>query len=204
MPVGWSFCPHPNTAVKMLYYGCTDGLRMLYSVVICGINPDDMAILRNPKWERFAQELAGGKTAGQAYELSGFSPNPANAWRLHQREEIGRRIDEILASRTKALDRAVTSAAVRVGVDEEWVLRKLRMNAVMAMRAGDRAAANRSIELIGKHLGMFIDRKQIDIAYVDDADEYLAKLMELVNAKVVDHEPPAIDYEPAEDDDSVH
>ena len=101
-------------------------------------------------------------------------------------------------------DKALVSAAERVGVDEEWVLRKLRMNAVMAMRAGDRAAANRSIELIGKHLGMFIDRKQIDIAYVDDADEYLAELMELVNAKAVDHEPPAIDYEPAEDDDSVH
>jgi hypothetical protein len=109
-----------------------------------------------------------------------------------------------LAARTKAVDKALMSAAERVGLDEEWVLRKLRMNAVMAMRAGDRAAANRSIELIGKHLGMFIDRKQIDIAYVDDADEYLAKLMELVNAKVVDHEPPAIDYEPAEDDDSVH
>ena len=36
--------------------------------------------------------------------------------------------------------------------------------AVMAMRAGDRAAAVRSIELIGKHLGMFIDKKSIEIA----------------------------------------
>jgi LysR family glycine cleavage system transcriptional activator len=32
------------------------------------------------------------------------------------------------------------------------------------MRVGDRAAAARSLELIGKHLGMFIERKQIDIA----------------------------------------
>jgi hypothetical protein len=101
---------------------------------------------------------------------------------------------------------ALVSAAERVGVDEEWVLRKLRMNAVMAMRAGDRAAANRSIELIGKHLGMFIERKQIDIAYVDDADEYLAKIMALVDSRAIDHEPAplAIDYEMAEDDDSVH
>jgi hypothetical protein len=76
----------------------------------------------------------------------------------------------------------------------------------MAMRAGDRAAAARSIESIGKHLGMFIERKQIEIAYVDDADEYLARIMALVDAKVVEHEPAplAIDYEPAEDDDSVH
>jgi hypothetical protein len=72
------------------------------------------------------------------------------------------------------------------------------------MRNGDRAAANRSIELIGKHLGMFIDRKQVEIAHVDDSDEYLAKIMALVDAKVVDHEPPAIDHEPAEPDESVH
>jgi hypothetical protein len=67
----------------------------------------------------------------------------------------------------------------------------------MAMRAGDRAAAARSIELI-KHLGMFIERKQIEIAYLDHADEYLAK--------IVEHEPAplAIDHEPAEPDNSVH
>ncbi len=30
---------------------------------------------------------------------------------------------------------------------------------------------------------MFADRKQIEIAYVDDADEYLAKIMALVDAE---------------------
>jgi hypothetical protein len=83
----------------------------------------------------------------------------------------------------------LVSAAERVGLDEAWVLRNLKRNAVMAMRAGDRAAAARSIELIGKHLGMFIDRKQIEVAYVDDADEYLAEIMALVDAKTVEHEP---------------
>jgi hypothetical protein len=58
----------------------------------------------------------------------------------------------------------------------------------MAMRAGDRAAAVRAIELIGKHLGMFVERRQVDIAYVDDADEYLAKIMGLVDGKVIDNE----------------
>jgi hypothetical protein len=165
-----------------------------------------MAILRNPKWERFAQELSRGKTAGQAYELAGFCPNPANAWRLHQREEIGRRIDEILATRTKAIDKAVANAAERVGVDEEWVLRKLRTNAVMAMRAGDRAAANRALELLGRHLGLFVDKKLIEIDFLDDSDAYLARIMELVQSQTIDAEPEplAIDHEPAEPDDSVH
>jgi phage terminase small subunit len=152
-----------------------------------------MAILRNPKWERFAQELAVGKTAGQAYELAGFSPNPANAWRLHQREEIRKRINEILDQKQRAADKAVANAAERVGLDEEWVLRNLRMNAVMAMRAGDRSAANRALEIIAKHLGMLIERKQIDLTYVDDADEYLDRMMKLIGGPMIDNEPNGSD-----------
>jgi hypothetical protein len=74
-------------------------------------------------------------------------------------------------------DRAVANATERVGVDQFWVLRTLRLNALMAMRHGDRAAANRAIELIGKHLGMFVDRNNIEISYIDDANEYLSKQM---------------------------
>jgi hypothetical protein len=80
----------------------------------------------------------------------------------------------------------VANAAARVGVDEEWVLRKLRTNAVLSMRAGDRSAAARSLELIGKHLNMFVERKSIEISYIDDADEYLAKLLELVGQPVLE------------------
>jgi hypothetical protein len=71
----------------------------------------------------------------------------------------------------------------------------------MSMRRGDRAAAARSLELVGRHLGLFVDRKQIEINALDDSDAYLAQLMEIVNAKVVEHEPAplAIDHEPAED-----
>jgi hypothetical protein len=59
----------------------------------------------------------------------------------------------------------------------------------MAMHHGDRAAANRAAELIGKHLNMFVDRKEIQMNYIDDSDEYLARIMEIVNAKVIDNEP---------------
>jgi hypothetical protein len=165
-----------------------------------------MGVLRNIRHEAFAQAIANGHSAFKAHEIAGFFPDRANAGRLRHRDDISLRVDEILATRTKAIDKALMSAAERVGVDEAWVLRNLRMNAVMAMRVGDRAAAARSIELIGKHLGMFIERKQIEIAYVDDADEYLAQIMALVDAKTVEHDPSplAIDHEPAEPDDSVH
>jgi hypothetical protein len=58
------------------------------------------------------------------------------------------------------------------------------------MRHGDRSAAARSIELIGKHLNMFIEKKSVEISYIDDADEYLAKIMELVGQPVLEQEPP--------------
>jgi phage terminase small subunit len=34
-----------------------------------------MPVLSNPKHERFAQELAKGKTADEAYQLAGCKPN---------------------------------------------------------------------------------------------------------------------------------
>ena len=73
------------------------------------------------------------------------------------------------------------------------MLRSLRRNATLAARAGDRAASNRAVELIGKHLGMFVDKKSIDISYIDDSDEYLRQLMEIVNAKVIEHEPAQLE-----------
>ena len=68
-------------------------------------------------------------------------------------------------------------------------MRTLRRNSVMAARRGDEAASTRAAELIGKHLGMFIDKKAIEISHIDDADEYLAKLMEIVGIKTIDAEP---------------
>lgn len=67
----------------------------------------------------------------------------------------------------------------------------MRRNATLAARAGDRAASNRAIELIGKHLNMFADRKEIQINYVDDADEYLARIMGQLEGPVIDQEPVA-------------
>jgi hypothetical protein len=36
-----------------------------------------------------------------------------------------------------------------------------------------------------------LEKKSIEISYIDDADEYLAKIMAIVNAKTIDNEPAA-------------
>jgi alpha-beta hydrolase superfamily lysophospholipase len=54
-----------------------------------------VATLRNPRHERFAQELATGKSADAAYGLAGYRENRSNAARLSANEDIQRRVAEI-------------------------------------------------------------------------------------------------------------
>jgi hypothetical protein len=52
-------------------------------------------VLRNPRHERFAQELATGKTADLAYVLAGYRENRSNAARLNASQNIQERVAEI-------------------------------------------------------------------------------------------------------------
>ena len=54
-----------------------------------------MFTLGNPRHERFAQELATGKTADAAYVLSGYRANRSNAARLSANQDIQKRVAEI-------------------------------------------------------------------------------------------------------------
>jgi phage terminase small subunit len=54
-----------------------------------------LPVLSNPKHERFAQELAKGKTATEAYQLAGYAPNDGNAARLKGNDRIEARLSEL-------------------------------------------------------------------------------------------------------------
>lgn len=56
-----------------------------------------MAVLDNPRHERFAQEMAKGMTAAAAYHLAGYKSNRAQATRLRDRPEVAARIAEMMA-----------------------------------------------------------------------------------------------------------
>jgi hypothetical protein len=148
-----------------------------------------MGLLTNARHERFAQEIVKGTPVRKAYTIAGYPANRGNASRLRLHQGIKARIDELRAQKTAAVELATLTAAERAGVDQYWVLRNLRRNAVMAARVGDRSAAARNLELIGKHLNMFVERKPVGINVVDDADQYLIQLLELVGKPVLEHEP---------------
>ncbi len=64
-------------------------------------------ILKNPRHERYAQELAEGKTADEAYRLAGFKPDGDNASTLKANQSILDRVAEIVG---KAAERAEVSS----------------------------------------------------------------------------------------------
>ena len=53
--------------------------------------------LKNARHERFAQELAKGKSQAEAYALAGFKPNRHNAARLNTNETVSTRVKELKA-----------------------------------------------------------------------------------------------------------
>ena len=105
-----------------------------------------MPILANTKHEIFAQGLAEGKTADAAYSDAGYRPDRSHAARLAANGRIVARVVELRGELDKASQ-----------LDRKWVLTKLMENAERSLQVGAGNVANRALELLGKHLGMFED-----------------------------------------------
>ena len=156
-----------------------------------------MAPLRNAKHEHFAQLIVNGKTPPVAYVTAGYSEAGAqqSAGRLLRDALVCSRIAHLRASiEAPARERAVEKAAL----DKTWVLTQLIENVKMAKAAEpvrdaegnatgeyrqNLPAANKALELLGKELGMFIDRKEIRTGPLDGlpADE-AQSLIEAIDA----------------------
>ena len=133
-----------------------------------------MPVLDNARHERMAQGLAKGMPADAAYAAAGFKPHRGNAARLRANQSVRRRVQE-LQSR----------AAERAEISKAWVLDRLRAVVEAAMVENEEgamvnaAAANRALELIGKDLGMFVDRRDIRVRrFGDMTREELQALLE--------------------------
>ena len=135
-----------------------------------------MPKLRNPQHEMFAQNLASGMGVTEAYAAAGYAKNPQAASRLRNSQDVKDRLSELMERRLKAEERANEKAIERVAskrsFDKEWVINKLIENVERAMQAVpvgkdggvykyEGAVANRSLELLGRELGLFIDRKEV-------------------------------------------
>lgn len=125
-----------------------------------------MPVLKNPKHERFAQELAKGKTADQAYVLAGYSEHRSNAARMSANEHIQTRVAEL---QERSAIRAEVTAASLISEAEEIRL--------AAMKAGQFAPAVAAIREKGVLAGVRVEKRQTEHRSVNDmSDDELAAI----------------------------
>lgn len=127
-----------------------------------------MAALENPRHERFAQELAKGKTADEAYQNAGYKANRHNAAAMGREEHIKTRVSEI---QERAAIRAEVSVA---GLTKE--LQDILTSAKAGETAGHLNAARQSVMDIAKLNGLVIDKAEVSAGVTiiaQDLDEQL-------------------------------
>lgn len=148
-----------------------------------------MKPLKNAQWEKMALAMAGGMDVGLAYEASGYKARgnaaQVNGCRLLRNPEIQARIDELKT-------RHVEVVQARDALDRQWVVERLMRNAAIAMgeekvkltlnqkgtdtpieievSMRDAAAANQALQLLGKELGMFVERTENRNVNIDITD----------------------------------
>ncbi len=157
-----------------------------------------MPILKNPKHELFAQELAKGSTADKAYTAAGYTPNPGNATRMKLNEAIKGRIAEILdkgLGKTVATIERIAEEMQRIAlcdvtegievkkgkvyITDSASLSKDFTAAISGIRSTKEGVEVRfhdkiaAISLLGKHRGMFKETMNLTVQL---------SLAELVNA----------------------
>ena len=70
-----------------------------------------MPMLANPRHERFAQELAKGKSADQAYQNAGYAANRGNARRMKANEHVQKRVAELQGRAAERTEVTIESLA---------------------------------------------------------------------------------------------
>lgn len=104
-----------------------------------------MPVLKNAKHETFAQGLAAGKTADEAYSSAGFKPNRHNAAALARKQHISTRVDEI---KTRIAEKAEWRSADRLrmlAIIAKGNLRKDPRSAIAAIAEANKMQGSHAV-----------------------------------------------------------
>ena len=146
-----------------------------------------MAALRNPRHERFCLLVVDGERIQEAYRRAFATKNRTpvavkrSAERLSSDPRVRARIEELKAERAAIASRGFEEAIKITGLNKAAVMLTLWENAQKAMQkqeVTDRHgnvlyykyepnAVNRACELLGKEMGMFIDRPELTVRFED-------------------------------------
>ncbi len=109
-----------------------------------------MGALQNARHELFAQALAKGKTADEAYAAAGFQPDRGNASRLTSNDSVRARVDEIKSK-----------AAARVVVTVESLSQELEEARAIALKERQSSAAVQATMGKAKLFGLGVENRRL-------------------------------------------
>lgn len=123
--------------------------------------------LKNARHEKFAQELAKGKSQVDAYAAAGFKPDRGAATRLSAKVSVR---DRVLQLTERVAEKTVIDAA--------WVLNRAAELHATALKEKQLSVAKGALDLIGKHVDVQAFREQVEhrglIEYKNLSDEEIA------------------------------
>jgi len=108
-----------------------------------------MPILSNSRHELFAQELAKGATADEAYQLAGYKANRGNASTLKANQIVADRVAEILAAGAERAEITVHDIAAQLDEDRAFAREKVAPAAAIQATMGK-----------AKVLGLLVERME--------------------------------------------
>jgi hypothetical protein len=138
-----------------------------------------MPTLPNSRREKFAQELASGHSAAEAYERAGYKPNYGNCIRLKGNESITARVLELQHR-----------GAARVEVTIASLVGELDEARIEALRLGQASAAVAATMGKAKITGQIIDRAEVgrpgefDSMTEDELREFIVRHLDEVGISV--------------------
>lgn len=131
-----------------------------------------MPALTNAKHERFAQELAKGRTQAEAYEAAGYAPSEPNASRLTSNDKVAKRVAEIQ-------ERAAVRAEITIaGLTESL------------MRLASKAEALQDASGFQASRASLMDAAKLNGLVVDKTDQTLSVAVKEIRRTVVDPQHP--------------
>ena len=140
-----------------------------------------MTVLRNGRHEKFAIGLADGSTQERAYINAGYAPRSARSSAstlIKQYPNIIQRRDEILAEREMLHSVSTVQAMRALQITKKDIMKELLGNAMIpkaavpVLKSGEPtglyqaniSASNQALMLLGKELGMFTDRTDVNVS----------------------------------------
>jgi hypothetical protein len=128
----------------------------------------------NPRHERFAQLLAQGKSAVEAYRLAGYRAGDKSA------ETAGPRLFRNVHIQARVAD-LQQKAASKTEITLEGLLEEAELQRSAAMAAEQYAAANGALKLKAELSGHYVQRKE-DVTPRRSEAEIIARLREILGS----------------------